>query len=134
MSYQWMPIIGEFDTSANRIVFKGHLISPPESGQPQPQQQPMGSVGILLSDHKMVSGSLRATVEFAEVTSFSVCEIIISYDHQTKSMITAGLGGGGGSAMFSIRQWFPPNPSQSVGAWTPYELSGDRVNLRHRVK
>jgi hypothetical protein len=132
MSYQWMPIMGEFDTSADRIVFKGHPGSIPESGQPQPQPQPLASVGILLSDHKMVTGSLRATVEFAEITPLSVCELIISYDLKTKSQITAGLGGS--SAMFSIRQWGPPSSPQSSGAWTNYELSGDRANLRHGVK
>lgn len=133
MSYRWMPIMGEFETSADRIVFKGRPVGAAEgSGQPQPQQQPVASVGILLSDHKMVNGSLRATVEFADITSFSVCELIVNYDLKTKGQITAGLGGSW--AMFSIRQWVPPSPPQSGGAWTNYELSGDRVNLRSGVK
>lgn len=131
MSYRWMPIMGEFALSDDRIVFKGREIVPPASGAPQPQQAPLAAVGILLSDHKMVSGRLRARVEFAEITPYSVCEIIVGYDLKTKAQITAGLGGSFG--MFSIREWVPPSPPQSGGSWANYEVGGDRANLRGGV-
>ena len=70
----------------------------------------MAAVGILLSDQKMVNGRLRARVEFAEITIYSVCELIVGYDLKTKGQLTAGLGGG--PAMFSIRE---DSPYSSVG-------------------
>lgn len=129
---RWMPIMGAFDVSPHRIVFKGREVVVPEPGQPQPQQQqPLASVGILLSDQRITNGILKATVRFAEINPMSVCELIINYDVKAKSQVTAGLGGSW--AMFSIRQWVPPTPPQSVGAWTNHELSGDRANLRPGV-
>jgi hypothetical protein len=131
MSYRWMPILGKFETSEERLVFKGRPIDVPAgSGQQQAQQQ--ASVGILLSDYKMANGRLRATVTFEAITPYSVCELIISHDIKTKAQLTAGLGGS--FSMFSIRQWVPPNPPHSAGAWTNYQLSGDRDNLSPGVK
>jgi hypothetical protein len=79
MSCRYMPIMGEFETSPDRIVFKGRPMEVPESAQPNPgaaedapQAQTSASVGILLSDHKMINGVLRATVQFAETNLFSV--------------------------------------------------------------
>jgi hypothetical protein len=135
MSYRYMPIMGEFETSAELIVFKGRPIEAPKSAQPNqeaaaesPQPQVAESVGILISDHKMINGVLRATVKFSEITLFSVCEIIVNYDTRTKSHISAGLGGTG--MMFSIRQWVPAGATQPVGAWNNLELAGVRSNLQ----
>jgi hypothetical protein len=125
MNYRWMPIFGEFETSAEPIVFNGRPIDVPE------QPEPVASVGILLSDQKMLNGSLRATVEFTEITRLSVCELIVHYDPKTKGQITAGLGGSG--MMFSIRQWVPRSPDQPAGVWNNHELAGDRANLRRGV-
>lgn len=131
MSYRWMPIMGEFDTTSDPIVFKGGRIPVLASNQPQPQPQPafFTAVGILLSDVKMVNGRLRAAVKFDEVTQDSVCELVVGHDLRTKGQVTAGLGGSG--AMFSIREWLPPaTPQQTGGLWANYELVGDRANLK----
>ncbi len=89
--------MGEFDTSSEPLLFKGRRVPAPASGQPQPTPGPefLSTVGILLSDVKMVNGRLRATVTFDEVTPHSVCELILSHDPRTKGQVTAGLGGSG---------------------------------------
>lgn len=123
--------MGEFEISEDRIVFKGRQIATPAAGQPQPQQQPMAAVGILLSDQMIANGRLRARVEFAELTAFSVYEFILGHDLKTRRQITAGLGGS--FSMFSIREWIPSSPQQPGGSWANYEVSGDRANLRPGV-
>ncbi len=127
-----MPILGEFDTTSEPLLFKGRRVPAPAatSGQPQPtpESEFLEKVGILLSDVMMVNGHLRATVTFDEVTPHSVCELILGYDHRTKGHVTAGLGGSG--SMFSIREWVPDSTPQQVGGlWENHDLSGDRANL-----
>jgi hypothetical protein len=124
--------MGEFDTTGEPLVFKGQQVRPtgPEApGSPEF----LASVGILLSDVKMLNGFLRATVAFDEITPLSVGELIVGYDPRTKAQITAGLGGSG--AMFSIREWLPAaSPQQTGGSWANHALSGDRANLRAGVQ
>ena len=127
--YRWMPIMGEFETSTDSLLFKGRRI-PSAAGPPQPAGPLfLAAVGIVLCDRKMVNGTLTAQVTFDEVSPNSVCELIVAHDLRTKGQITAGLGGSG--AMFSIREWVPAQtPQQTGGSWVNYELSGDRVNLQ----
>ena len=126
-----MPIMGEFDTTSEPLVFKGRSFPPLPSGEPQAILPPeTASVGILLSNHKMASGQLRATVKFNQVTIHSVCELIVGYDPHTQGMVTAGLGGG---AMCSIREWVPATMPQTQGRWANHQLTGDRANLRTDV-
>lgn len=134
MSQRWMPIMGEFDTTSDPLVFKGHVLPVPPPGDPQTPAAPaeMASVGILLSNQKLVNGRLCATVKFHQVTPHSVLELIVNYDPYTKGMVTAGLGGSG--TMFSIREWVPaPTPQLQGGGWANHQLTGDRANLHADV-
>lgn len=130
MSYHWMPIMGEFDTATDTLVFKGRKI-PTASEQPEPQSEYIATVGILLSDVKMVNGRLNASVKFDEVTQHSVCEFIVGYDLKSKGFVSAGLGGS--RAMFGIREWLPANTPQGGGSWADYEVAGDRANLKSDI-
>ena len=132
MSQRWMPLLGEFDTTSEPWVFKGEVVPvpapSPSSGEAQTSPAPeLASVGILLSNLKMVNGRLRVTAKFSTVTLNSVCELIFGYDHITKKQVNVGIGGGG--AMFSIREWVPATTPQSQGRWTNHQLLGDRSNL-----
>src|SRR6266404_7355027 len=134
MSYRWMPIMGEFETSDDQLLFKGRKVPANPPGLPEPSgPEFLSTVGIVLCDRKMVNGRLRATVTFDEITPHSVCELIPGYDLKNRGgQVTAGLGGNGG--MFSIREWVPTStPEQQGGTWLNYELSGDRANLRADV-
>jgi len=121
--------MGEFDTTGEPLVFKGQLTTATASGEAQTPE--LASVGILLSNLKMVNGRLRATVKFSTVTKHSVCELIVGHDSNTKRQVTAGLGGSG--AMFSIREWVPSTTPQSLGGWANHQLSGERSNLHPGV-
>jgi hypothetical protein len=125
-----MPLVGEFEIKEDLIVFKG---KPPmaATGEPEPTQQPVAAIGLLLCNQTVTNGRLRAHVQFADIIPTSVCELILGYDLKTKGMVSAGLGGS--YSMFSIREWFPPNPVQTSGSWNNHLLAGDRGNLRHGV-
>jgi hypothetical protein len=127
-----MPLFGEFEFSGETIIFKGREIPSSTTGEPQPLQPPMASIGILLGSQKMLNGRLSGSIEFAEVDHLSVCEFIIGYDPKTKGQLCAGLGGG--PAMFSIREWNQPTPQGSGSGWFNYEASGERANLHPRVR
>ncbi len=133
VNYRWMPIIGEFDTLEDQLLFKGRKVPAKPAGSPEPSgPEFLATVGILLCNRKMVNGKLCATVRFDEITPHSVCELILGYDLKTKGQVTAGLGGSGW--MFSIREWGSGQPpEQQGGSWVNYELSGDRANLRAGV-
>jgi len=129
-----MPIMGEFDLTGTNIVFKGQKL-PVETSQSQPPPEPgapedfIATVGILLSDQKIINGTLRASVVFSEVTPHSACELIISHDLRTTAQISTGLGGS--RAMFSIREWKPAGSVQQTGgAWQNHRLTGDRANIK----
>jgi Nucleoside 2-deoxyribosyltransferase len=133
MSPSWMPLMGEFDTTVEPLVFKGRAIPAPAVGEPQAAAAPeLASVGIVLSNEKMLNGQLRATVKFSEVTVHSVCELIVAYDPHTQRQISVGLGGS--SAMFSIREWIPSPTPQTSGKWVNHNLTGDRSNLHAGVE
>jgi hypothetical protein len=133
VSYRWMPIMGEFETSDDRLLYRGRKVPAKPPGLPEPSgPEFLATVGILLCDRKMVNGRLRATVTFDEITPHSVCELILGHDLKTRGQVTAGLGGSGGR--FSIRKWVPASPpEQQGGSGANYELSGDRANLRAGV-
>jgi len=142
VSYSWMPILGEFDTSSEPLVFKGHRFpaAQPQAQQPETQQQPsehgqppsqpryVVAAGLLLSNVKTVNGKLQMLVRFEHLDENSVCEFVIGYDVKTKRFVAAGLGGSG--AMFSIREWTPAATPQGTMSWTNIELTGDRRNLK----
>ncbi|MBS0165652.1 MAG: hypothetical protein JSR29_06215 [Nitrospira sp.] len=127
-SFRWMPVMGEFESTSNALVFKGRRF--PGTGDPaQPDVvQFVAAVGIALCNRKLVSGTLTAAAKFSEITPNSVCELVVAYDLRSKGLVTAGLGGSG--AMFSIREWLPAQTPQTGGSWKNYELIGDRANLR----
>jgi hypothetical protein len=132
MPHNWMPLFGEFTIRDEIIKFKGRQLFPTQPPpDPQQGQEVFGAVGILLTNRTMTNGRLSAEVIFEQVTPRSVCDLILGYDLDTKSQVSAGLGGGG--AMFGIREWVPSVPvggqGSPGGAWKPYEITGDRANL-----
>jgi|SRR5215831_14455030 len=89
MSQRWVPLMGDFDTAtADTIVFRGRPMQYGAPDQPQPEEPQGAMAGILLSDIRMVDGTLKATMEFAAITNHSVCEFILGYDAKSRAMIT----------------------------------------------
>src|SRR5687767_3081188 len=115
MPYRWMPISGDFDITDDQIVFHGKTIdlAPEPGGEGAPAKG--SAIGILVSDQPAADGSITADVTFANVEEGPTCEFILAYRSDTKSMVTAGLGGGWG--MFSIREWIPSIPNVGQSRW-----------------
>lgn len=130
MAYRWMPTWGEFEISQSLIRFKGKAIPRNVAGIPEgpTDDAPNAAVGILLCDQEMSNGRLSADVRFSAVTAMSVCEFILAYEPNTKRQLVAGIGGGSG--MFSIRE-FGPSDGGAPGeaGWSNFEIAGDRANL-----
>jgi hypothetical protein len=142
LSYQWMPLMGQFQIESDQLVFRGGEqpeFRTPESGdstagEKPPPQNMVAFAGITLCDQTMVNGTISAVVKFDQVTPKTTCELIFGYDHTSKAHFGAGLGGSG--ALFSIRAWSnaPSSPHQGSGAsrssWMDLERAGDKRNLR----
>ena len=138
MTYRWVPLWGQFDISDDQITFNGKWIDSPSvtdqqsTSQAPSQPERIAAIGLLIADQTMVNGSLSATVKFDDIIPQSVCELILGYDVKTRGMLTAGLGGNW--QMFSIREWLPASaPQQTTSDWKPYEIVGDRANLKANV-
>jgi hypothetical protein len=118
MSYNWMPLFGEFNVAEQEIKFLGKTI--------QYQDKPGPAIGNLISDQRFVGGTIEATITFDEVKDHSAAELILNYDPQTQSFLLAGLGGNSW-AMFDIRGF---RPALAEPAWTNYGVAGARENLK----
>lgn len=139
MSYRWMPLVGQFDQQKkDGLIFRGAWEERPAADQASsgveapPTRLP--SLGIALSDKEVSDGTVDAEVTYSAVGPISGCELIIGFDIETRSYLTAGLSGFP-DAMFSIREWAAP--SQRPGdlhRWTTYDLGGDRRNLKAKKK
>jgi hypothetical protein len=127
VTYRWMPIFGNFEVS-DSLVFHGTRIPRlMADGKPSPTET-MATVGLLLSDQKMVNGQMSATVIF-EDDQDNVFELILSYDLNTRAMITGGIGGDG--YMGAIREWIPVSGPQETGPlWNDIAIVGMKTDLK----
>lgn len=118
MSYNWMPLFGEFDITEQAIKFLGKTI--------QHQDQPTPAIGNLISDQRFAGGTIEATVEFDDVKERTAAELIVSYEPRSGAFLIAGLGGFPW-AMFDIRDYRPGVVDQ---AWRTHAVAGSRENLK----
>lgn len=146
MDYKWVPISGEFDIAKDMILFKGKRIElgpqHPTSGESTVEQKEAQattvspSAGTLLCNQELNEGILSADVELLDVTGEATCQLILSYDVETTSLISAGIGGWP-SGMFDIREWIPGGQQKTgateSGRWIFYTSTGDRNNLKADV-
>ena len=130
VSHRWMPLMGEFDTTTEPLVFKGPArFQRRRSGQPQAAPAiELASVGILLSNLKMVNGRLRVTVKFNDVTPHSVCELIAGYDPHTKGQVTAGLGEAGPCSAFVSGFRLQPHRPRAAGPIISCRVTGPTLH------
>jgi hypothetical protein len=91
-------------------------------------------VGIFICDVEMTDGVVSADVEFLSLGDQGQCELIVARDPETQWQASAGLGGNL-FAMYTIREWIPPNLlGQPNGQWNALSSQGDRANLKPGVK
>lgn len=107
----WQPLLGKFIIEKKSIIF---------DGEPAKYRDTVGpSIGNLISDQRLSSGSISARVRFSEITQYSTCELMLFYQPAVPAFLTAGLGAG---AMFSVRSF--------AGGWNHHGSLGDRSNLK----
>lgn len=117
MANEWVPLLGEFESTGERLVFIGQTYEFTRDNEPQT----FVSIGNALVPVRFTGGTITATVSFQEVDHRTGCEIIIYHETATGFLITAGLGGGWN--MFTVRQY-------DGKTWTLHAGTGDRRNLK----
>src|SRR5690348_9101543 len=104
----WIPLLGEFDITPMKIVFRGKtILAPPVGSPPGAEATERASIGLLASSLALGDGDISAEVIFDEVTEDSICELAAIYDPNASHLVCAGLGGDRG-AMFSLREYGGP--------------------------
>lgn len=122
MTNDWVPLLGEFEVTGNKLVFNGQEFEiARENGPPQS----FVSVGNALLPGRFTGGTVSATISFEQVDHRTGCEVIIYHETATGLLVTAGLGGGW--QMFTIRHY-------DGKTWTLYASAGDRRNLKSDQK
>ena len=127
----WVPIIGEFEFTADEVHFRGKrvpVLPTPEVPIPDPPDQTV--VGLALSSHTIGDGTISAEIEFQSVTNESWCQFVVAYDQNANHIVTAGLGGQT-HALFTISEFKGPRNREG---WWNYRAAGDRSILRPNSK
>ncbi|MDO8614478.1 MAG: hypothetical protein Q7T33_01920 [Dehalococcoidia bacterium] len=125
--YQWVAITGRYSRPDRKgtIAFHGEPLKD-QAGQVilDAEGNPFSSVGNYISDQRLSEGDVEAVIEFSKFGPYEACEVIVYYEPETKSMITAGLGAGGA---FNVRYF-------DGREWKTHFVSGDRRNLAADVQ
>lgn len=152
MNYNWIPIQGTFEVEEDLIIFKGKSNErPPQPsipGDPGTDQKASElptsapSVGLIICDQELISGTVSAEVELPDVDAKdeATCQLVVPYDVETQGLVGAGINALG-SGMFSIREWTSGIQAKSGAAergtsnpeslrWSYNAVTGDRSNLK----
>jgi len=78
------------------------------------------SLGLIIGSERFSGGDIEAKVKFTEITKNNAAEIVAYFDPNTRTFLSAGLGGVGTS--FFIRHW--------NGQWTYHAMAGNKSNLQ----
>lgn len=121
MQYTWMPLMGEFLESDDKVVFKGN--SREYHTKDGIDSIEGADIGNLLFAKYFSGGKVTADIEFTDISKNPSCELIIYYNKEGNNtrMITVGLLSG--PVMFEIREF-------DGNSWTLHNASGDGKNLR----
>ncbi len=104
--YRWQPLLGKFEHENEQITFHGEVN---EYG---------ASIGNIICDQRFSGGLIEGVVQFKEISEYSSCQIIVSYQPASSAFVVAGIDK---EQMFSIRSFF--------GKWMYHSSGGERSNL-----
>ena len=134
----WAALIGEWDFSnPPDMRFKGKPYAPPagvgdnapEAPHREKSDPSSPTYGVALSDLAFSGGTVEAEFTFDECER-SVGELILAYNPQTQEMLTVGIGGGPGAAMFGAREWVKSDDQEPARPmWRQLDAGGDRINM-----
>lgn len=147
--------MGEFESTAEHIEFRGRPLPPPgkkttAQGPTPPSGGDAGAaddaappatrslVGQAICNRRFAEGSISVDIEFSQIDSNSVAEIMLQYDTKSEEMLTVGLGGEYGS-FYSLRLWTSEEQQEGASsagagvrrnAWKYLHSGGERSNLK----
>lgn len=119
MSYNWVPIFGEFLWSKASVSFAGNetKLNQDLSGRP------VVPAGLCLSDQRFNEGTITASIRFDTIQPETTAEIVLYYDMISRDTMTIGIGGNG--VLFSAR-YFEGKTAQ----WKHLQGGGTKSSLR----
>lgn len=91
METNWAQLSGKFDIKPNELIFKGEPVPFKDPQDPEGKEQIGSLFGHLISDQSLSEGEVEAEVIFQKADARSACELIINYDSETKSYVSAGI-------------------------------------------
>jgi hypothetical protein len=101
----WVALYGHFDTSEDSVTFVGGEVpSSIAAGVQEPTLMPL--FGLAICDRTLSDGWVSADVTFSGVDDQSGCELILAYDVNSRSEISAGIRATRWT-MFEIRGFTP---------------------------
>jgi hypothetical protein len=112
MPLNWAPVMGRLRLEGQAV----HYV--PELATFQETQSPL--VGLFICDATFAGGDISAEIQFQNISSYSLAEIVVHYEAGSKNVITAGLGR---SALYSIGGLY------DGGTWRSLATTGIRDNL-----
>jgi hypothetical protein len=110
----FVPIIGlPLEKKGDTWRFKGGTVE-----ANQPDKDPVPHMGLHLCRQLFSGGHISTKVQFTEVSAASGAEIVLSYDPQTGTTLSAGIPGND-FPLFAVREF-------SGGKWNYVAQTGDR--------
>jgi len=125
MDRKWLPLLGDFISEENTIVFIGNSIETVNPSTNEKIKRP--SIGNLLYNDVFREGRIVAEVEFKNANIDSVCEIIYNYKDENNIIKMSNVGLSGYLFMVSSRQF-------DGKEWKPGVLKGEGKNLKSNKK
>lgn len=118
---RWTVIDGNFSQNQDDFTY-----SPSQRDTPiaAGKESAPTSIGLIIGNERFTGGDIEAEVVFSEITDNNAAEIVAYFDPNTRTFLSAGIGGAGTS--FFIRHW--------NGQWTYHGVAGNKSNLQQDVK
>jgi nucleoside 2-deoxyribosyltransferase len=158
-NYQWVDLLGEFQSIDGGRVYKGREYEDPiksalsnEQGewQSQPTQLPSSQaikkvwIGQSLCDQRFKDGTIKVEIEFEDFDLRCMADVILQYDPNTQDMLTLSLGGdvpeAPGVNLYALRLFATQQlaTEQNIGTtggalpkkWKTLRHGGERQNLK----
>ncbi|MBN2060568.1 MAG: hypothetical protein JW882_09155 [Deltaproteobacteria bacterium] len=114
MSYKWIPILGEFSTEKDTLIFKG-------GSQPMEDGRLLYNVGNFICNQAFGNGIISGEIEFTTSIENEACGFILYFHPSTKAFTMVGLGAGG--ALCSVQTW-------SGNQWVIHSSAGEKLQLK----
>lgn len=114
---RWTVIDGVFQVTGNDFKYAPEQqAASVASGEPNP----LSSVGLIIGSDRFSGGDIQTKVKISSITENNAAEIVVYFDPNTRTFLSAGIGGKDTS--FFIRHW--------NGQWTYHAAAGNKSNLQ----